>query len=205
MRTSRPKPTSAVRLTTLPGKDGDWASKELAANPKHGGKLRPAPVRNICAKNLRPVEKIAKIKHGIDEQEVEKKVAINTVQLGLNCTPADGEPSTFKQSPKRLKMCKNESEVLRTKKTDWIKDGNPSAELGVFPRSAGTSTDVSTSIKKRPLKPRPQLSPIKHKKSLEKRRNSDKKSKILYKKASKLSASAGDLAKSDRKRRNAIN
>lgn len=179
-------------------------NKELAAK-KHIGKLRSAAVRN-----LRPVEKITKIKLDVDQQEVEKKVAINTVSLGLTCAP-DGEPSTFKQSPKRLKICKNESEILRTKKSEWAKDGSASGELGVYPRSSlsasSTSGDTSlpTTTKKRPLKPRPQLSPIKHKKSLEKRRNSEKKSKILYKKASKLALSAGDLAKSDRKRRNAIN
>jgi len=118
----------------------------------------------------------------------DKKHILSTVSLGLSKNP---EPS-FKSTPKRIKI----SKIIDVKKGEEM--------LARQSRAASTSADSTSSGKKRLLKPRTQLSPLKYKKSLEKRRTGDKKAKILYKKASKLAVSSTELSKVERKRRSIL-
>lgn len=206
LRPPRPVAKASAGVTAKPT---DSMGGEGQPQAKRSGLLRAAAVRNICAKNLRPSEKSSKLKHPHrmgEEIESEKKLAMTTVSLAIASpdikvkTPASGETSSFKQSPKRLKMCKGDGDPGRIKKPEWKK------EMAVEGPSAASVPDspIPSAGKKRLLKRPTQLSPLKYKKSLEKRRNSEKKTKILYKKASKLAVSSSELSKTERKRRNPL-
>lgn len=193
----------------------------------------PRTVRSLSAGSKKSVfassEKLSKFKqfsHKSDvppEETEEKRVTLSTVSLGLNCENARSRskipPLTdqciFKQNPKRLKISKLE-EGNKLKISDWVKEdavpGPSSSDLVVYSRLSRPLTQLTNAAdphglpKKRSIKTRPQLSPLKYKKSLEKKRGSDtgrKKSKTLFKKAGKIVLTSNDLNKSliDRKRR----
>lgn len=182
---------------------------------------------------FRTPEKISKFKpfghksdvppDAVTELETEKRVTLSTVSLGLNCEndrsrskiPPLSDQCIFKQNPKRLKISKvDESNKLKI--SDWVKEdavpGPSSSDLVVYSRMTRPLTQLTNASephslsKKRTIKTRPQLSPLKYKKSLEKRRGSDtsrKKSKTFFKKAGKIVLTTNDLNKTiiDRKRR----
>lgn len=155
--------------------------------------------------------------------EQEKRVTLSTVSLGLNCEndrsrtkiPPLSDQCIFKQNPKRLKISKTD-EGNKLKISDWVKEdavpGPSSSDLVVYSRMSRPLTQLTNGpeshslAKKRTIKTRPQLSPLKYKKTLEKRRGSDtsrKKSKTFFKKAGKIVLTTNDLNKTiiDRKRR----
>lgn len=111
----------------------------------------------------------------------------------------------FKQSPKRLKTGKDD--VSKIKVLEWSKEdalpGTSSSDIVTYSKlNRSGSGDVKKRISG---KSKQQLSPMKFKKSIEKRRGSDasrKKSKTLFKKAGKIILT-NDLSKSsiERKRR----
>lgn len=194
---------------------------------------KPRTVRSLSAGSKKTVfgapEKLSKFKqfsHKSDvapEEGEEKRVTLSTVSLGLNCEndrsrskiPPLSDQCIFKQNPKRLKISKLE-EGSKLKISDWVREdavpGPSSSDLVVYSRLSRPLTQLTNATephclsKKRSIKTRPQLSPLKYKKSLEKKRGTDtsrKKSKTLFKKAGKIVLTGNDLNKNlvDRKRK----
>lgn len=143
--------------------------------------------------------------------ESETRVPIPKVSLGLNCDRGKMQPLTdpcmFKQSPKRLKMSRTEGEGSKLKTFEWGREDavpGSSMDMIVYSRMARPLTHLGSSGesfghgKKRTLKTRSQLSPIKYKKSVEMKRGNEvnrKKIKTLFKKVGKVVLSANDINK----------
>lgn len=129
--------------------------------------------------------------------EIDRKPKLTTVS----------DQCLYKQSPKRLKISKGD-DGGKIKLSDWSKeDALPGPSCSDMVTYSRLNRPVSSGeAKKRPAgKTKQQSSPLKFKKSLEKRRGSDasrKKSKTLFKKAGKIILT-NDLNKNsvERKRR----
>ncbi|KAK6629600.1 hypothetical protein RUM43_003417 [Polyplax serrata] len=186
-----------------------------------GGVGSSRPVKSL-KKSIYWTDKVLKFKQFNPKTEgsAEETVAGDSDNDRRPKLSSSSDQCLFKQSPKRLKISKgDDSAGGKIKVSEWSKDdvlpGPSCSDMVAYSRlnrsavAAGGSSGVCTGgegKKRLSGKAKQQLTPLKFKKSLEKRRGSDasrKKSKTLFKKSGKIILTNNDLNKNsvERKRR----